>query len=241
MPVIPLSMTVFFVAIVAVLAGLFILVAWRAGQNLGEEPSVTWLWTLGTAGFVLVWLAATAILAAHGKLSDWSTWPPPMMKLVATAGILTLFYAFSRIGGRLAFGLSIAGLVGFQVFRVAVELVLFLLHRSGVVPIQMTLEGLNFDILTGLSAPVVAWLATRDRLPTWGLWVWNVIGLSLLLNIVTISILSTPVPFRIFLNEPANTFITQAPYVWLPVFLVQAAFFGHLLVFRRLRRSGSYR
>jgi hypothetical protein len=66
---------------------------------------------------------------------------------------------------------------------------------------------------------------------------WNLVGLGLLINIVIIAILSTPVSFRVFLNEPANTFITHAPYVWLPVFLVQAALCGHLLVFRRLWRA----
>ncbi len=41
---------------------------------------------------------------------------------------------------------------------------------------------------------------------------------------------------RKFFNEPANTFVTYFPFVWLPAFLVQAAWFGHLLVFRRLRQ-----
>jgi hypothetical protein len=234
---IPIGVTTFFVVIVLVLAVAFVLATWRAGQVLGETLTVTWRWTIGTAGFVSLWLAATAILAAQGRLADWSTLPPPMIKLVATAGLLTFFYAFSRIGWRLVNGLSVASLVGFQVFRVPVELVLLWLYRAGVVPVQMTFEGLNFDVLSGVSAPLVAWLVATNRLATRGVFLWNLVGLGLLINIVTIAILSTPLPFRVFLNEPANTFITQAPYVWLPVFLVQAALFGHLLVFRRLWRT----
>jgi hypothetical protein len=157
--------------------------------------------------------------------------------LVAAAGVCTFFSAFSRSGWRLVNGLSLASLVGFQVFRVPVELILFWLARDGVVPVQMTFEGLNFDILSGISAPVVAWLITTERLSTKGILLWNLVGLGLLINIVIIAILSTPVSFRVFLNEPANTFITHAPYVWLPVFLVQAALCGHLLVFRRLWRA----
>lgn len=157
-----------------------------------------------------------------------------MIKLVATAGVLTFFHAFSRIGWRLINGLSVASLVGFQVFRIPVELVLFWLYRAGIVPVQMIFEGLNFDVLSGVSAPLVAWLVATNRLSNRGVFLWNLVGLGLLINIVAIAILSMPVPFRAFLNEPANTFITQAPYVWLPVFLVQAALFGHLLIFRRL-------
>jgi hypothetical protein len=43
-----------------------------------------------------------------------------------------------------------------------------------------------------------------------------------------------PVPFRQFMNEPANLLPSTFPFVWLPTFLVQAALFGHLLVFRAL-------
>jgi hypothetical protein len=231
---IPTSITVFFVATVFALAAALVVATWRAGQALGETRTIAWRWTIGTAGFVSLWLAATAILAAQGRLADWSTFPPPVMKLVMTAVLLTFFHAFSRIGWRLVNGLSVASLVGFQTFRIPVELVLFWLYRCDAVPVQMTFEGLNFDVLSGVSAPVLAWLVAKGRAPTWGIFVWNLVGLGLLLNIVTIAILSMPAPFRVFLNEPANTFITQAPYVWLPLFLVQAALLGHLLVFRRL-------
>jgi hypothetical protein len=63
---------------------------------------------------------------------------------------------------------------------------------------------------------------------------FNLIGLRLLINILTVAILSAPVPIRRFFNEPADTFIADWPFVWLSSFLVQAAWFGHLLVFRRL-------
>jgi hypothetical protein len=234
---IPLGVTLFFLGIVCGLAVLLIVATARAGRNLGETPYVTRRWVMGTAGFIIVWLAATAILAVRGKLSDWSQFPPPVMKLIMTAVILTFCYAFSRLGGRLVNGLNWASLIGFQAFRVPVEISLYLLYRYGIIPIQMTFEGRNWDILTGVSAIVAAWLASRNRLPQWGLWLWNLVGLGLLLNIVIVAVLSMPIPYRVFLNDLANTFITQAPYVWLPVFLVQAALFGHLLVFRKLWRA----
>ena len=67
-----------------------------------------------------------------------------------------------------------------------------------------------------------------------GLWGWNIFGLVLLANIVTIAILSMPTEFRIFMNEPANIFVAHIPYVWLPTVLVQTALLGHLLLFRWL-------
>ena len=63
---------------------------------------------------------------------------------------------------------------------------------------------------------------------------WNVLGALLLANIVGVALLSAPTPFRLFMNEPANTFITRAPWVWLPAVMVLAAVMGHALVFRWL-------
>jgi hypothetical protein len=91
-----------------------------------------------------------------------------------------------------------AALTGFQVFRVPVEWVLFALHRDGVAPVQMSFEGWNFDVLTGLSAPFVAWLAARGVVGRRGLLAWNCAGLALLANIVGIAVLSTPTPLRAF-------------------------------------------
>ena len=52
---------------------------------------------------------------------------------------------------------------------------------------------------------------------------------------MTIAILSAPTPLRTFHNEPANDWITHAPWVWLPTVFVVAAIIGHVLVIRRLR------
>lgn len=42
---------------------------------------------------------------------------------------------------------------------------------------------------------------------------------------------------RSFSDGPPNLLPSTFPYVWLPTFLVQLALFGHLLLFRRLRRA----
>lgn len=231
-----------FVLVVGCVAAALLAGVGRAGAALGEPPAVTRRWMLATAAGLLAWLAATTSIAATGLLRDFSASPPPLMPLVGLSLGLTVLLVLSRFGGRLATGLGVAALVGYQVFRVPLELVLFMLHRDGAIPVQMTFEGLNFDVVSGLTAIPVAWLAARGRLPAWGLLLWNLLGFGLLLAIGAISFLSTPTAMRLFTNEPANTFVAGAPYVWLPTFLVPAALFGHVLVFRRLwseRRAGA--
>jgi hypothetical protein len=101
----------------------------------------------------------------------------------------------------------------------------------------MSFTGRNFDIVTGTTALLlaVAMVATRGRVPLRLIAAWNLMGALLLANVLVIALLSAPTPFRVFMNEPANTWITHAPWVWLPAVFVPAAIAGHILVFRRLR------
>jgi hypothetical protein len=182
------------------------------------------------------WLLLSGALAHSGWLAQFDARPPHFFVFMSATFALTLALAFSRAGARAAERVGWAGLLGFQAFRLPVEWVLFQLHREGVVPVQMTFEGRNFDILAGASAPLVAWLAATGRIGRRGILVWTCAALATLANIVTIAVLSTPTPLRAFANEPANTFVTRLPWVWLPGFLVPAALLGHLLTFRKLAR-----
>jgi hypothetical protein len=184
------------------------------------------------------WIVIPGLLAKAGALDRWTPFPAPALVMVAVVTAFTVGLAVSPLGGRLVAAVPLAALVGFQVFRVPVELLLHRLFVEGIVPIQMTYLGRNFDILSGISAALLAaWLA-GGRFSRGLVLAWNLLGLVLLANIVVIAVLSTPVPFRQFLTEPANRLPSMFPYVWLPTCLVQAALLGHLLVFRALAAKG---
>jgi hypothetical protein len=98
----------------------------------------------------------------------------------------------------------------------------------------MTFEGRNFDVLSGLTAPVIAWLVVRNKTSKTGLVAWNLICLAILINIIAIAILSTPSPIRVFMNEPANTIVTIFPVSLLPGFLAPFAFALHVFSLKQL-------
>ena len=184
-----------------------------------------------------MWLLGTALMASKGSLDNFDQFPPNIMVIVFMSVIMTFVLAFSKIGLYVIKGAGMVWLIGFQGFRVLVEIFLHQMYMEGIVPEQMTYVGYNFDILAGVSAILMAWQLSRKQVGAKSVLIWNILGLVLLLNIVVIAILSMPTHLRVFENEPANTFVTQVPYVWLPTFHVQAALFGHLLVFRALRRG----
>jgi hypothetical protein len=155
--------------------------------------------------------------------------------------VLCAALACGPFGRKLIDGLPLAGLVGYQAFRIAVELLLWRLCREGLLPVQMTFEGANFDLASGALAIPVAVLLARGKCPGWLVWAWNVVGLLLLANIVAIAVRSMPGPWRAYANEPANTLVLSGIFVWIPALYVLAAWFGHVLVFRALTRGSGAR
>ncbi len=221
---------------VAVLAPLFVWAVRNAGDK-HESRQQTLRWTGIALAVVAAWLGISTLIAESGILREFDRRPPPFVLLAFGFTLATAVLAFSPLGTRLVTGTAIKWLILFQAFRIPVELWLHRLYEEGVVPVQMTYSGRNFDIISGILALVLGVWALKSRPPRRAIWLFNIAGLMLLINIVTIAVMSTPTPLRRFFNEPANTFIADWPFVWLPAFLVQAAWFGHLLVFRWLQRK----
>ncbi|MBS1840377.1 MAG: hypothetical protein JSS69_02125 [Acidobacteria bacterium] len=188
---------------------------------------------LGSALFL--WLAVTGVLSLTPMLHDFSQRPPRIMLLVVLSFVGVYFGSKFSAAAKLIETPGLAWLIGFQVFRVAVEIFLYLGHRAGFVPVQMTFEGRNWDVFTGLTALPMAWLVAKNKAPKWLIYAWNTIGLALLLNVTIVAALSMPTPLRHFHSEPANMFVTYFPYIWLPTYLVQVAWLSHLLIFRAAR------
>jgi hypothetical protein len=215
-----------------VLLGLGIL---RAFRQAGRSPGVA---VVTVVGIGTAWMIATWLLAANGVLRQWNAVPPPFLVLAASIFALAFGLAFSSIGQALA-TLPLWMLIAVQSFRLPLEIAMHAMAERGVMPGQMSYSGGNFDIVTGISAIVVATVAyQRDarRLA----WVWNIAGLVLVLNVVTIAILSTP-RFAYFGSTRLNTWVADPPFVWLPAVMVLAAIAGHLVIFRALRGTTSWR
>jgi len=233
-PIVP-TISLLFTIFVLVMVILLVVAVQTAGRQLNETAKVTNRWTRNTVITLVIFFGLTGFLSFKGVLLNFERFPPPIGIVIVFSSVATLILAIvSKWGTRLAQGLSFQILIGFQVFRIIVELFLFQLQKSGVAPIQMTFEGRNWDILTGVLALLLFLVQSRMPLPKWILAAFNILGLGLVLNVVIVGMLSLPTPFRIYMNEPANTFIAYLPFVWLPVFLVQLAIGGHILSFRKL-------
>lgn len=216
----PLYLTVAFLLTTALTVGFFFYAIYRAGL---DSLAGKFLF-----GFVSVWLVATAILAYQGFFQNFDVLPPRTFAVGVWPFIaLTLVYLlfFRRFLGRM----PLSVLTVLHVIRIPVELCLLWLYQSGQVPIEMTFEGRNFDILSGITAPIVYFLAFRNgRVNKPLLIIWNIAALALLTNIVTIAVLAFPSPFQMVGLHQPNIGVTYFPFIWLPAVIVPIVFFSHV-------------
>jgi hypothetical protein len=188
---------------------------------------------------LLLWFGLAAILSQSGFFNSFEKFPPPffILLIVPLAGVI---YFISRPITREILGrIPPQYLIYLQTFRIIVEVLLWMLFMDNLIPVQMTFEGRNFDILAGLTSIVMGYFVSRGRVNKQIALIWNFICLGLLVNIVTIAILSTPTPMRVFMNEPANTIVAKFPVVFLPAALVPLAYGLHFLSIIQFRSKGT--
>jgi hypothetical protein len=230
--------TAAFVVIPVLLAAGLVWGVAGASRRLGDDPATRRRAVVTTLVGSAVWMIGTWLAAASGILRQWNATPPPFGVFVLTTIVLSVVIAFTSYGRRLAIGLPLWVLVAVQGFRLPLELAMHEMYERGVMPVQMSYEGSNYDILTGATALVVAAIVRFGRHGRVLVAVWNVFGLALLANVVTIAILGTP-RFAYFGSDQLNEWVADPPYVWLPAVMVLAALAGHLVIFRALRRAPS--
>jgi hypothetical protein len=136
----------------------------------------------------------------------------------------------SPIGGKLASVIPLAALVGFQSFRLPLELVLHSWAAQGTIPETMTWNGQNWDIISGIVALVAAPFAGRFRAAAWTA---NVVGSLLLLNVMRVAILSSPFPFG-WGQQPPLLLALHLPYMLIGPVCVGGALLGRIVLTRAL-------
>lgn len=178
-----------------------------------------------------LWIISQTILSVGGFYQRTDSLPPRLAVFGAFPALLLIatFFIFFRKSfvEKLPLGL----MTMLHAVRIPVELVLYWLFVAGALPQVMTFEGRNVDIVSGILAPIIALVAFRGgRTNKWLLIGYNLLGLGLLINIVTIAILSAPFPFQSMSFDQPNRAVLFFPYIWLPTIVVPIVLFSHLAV-----------
>ncbi len=187
---------------------------------------------------LLGWLILQGIVTLTGFYAFTKSTPPRFILLGLPALItIILFFVFPK-GRKYIDSLDPGTLTLLHTVRVAVELVLFCLYINKTIPQLMTFEGRNFDIVSGLTAPLVYYFGfVNKRLSTSAMLIWNVTCIGLLINVVVNAILSVPFSFQQFGFEQPNIAVLYFPFTWLPCCVVPLVLFAHLATIRHLLKK----
>ncbi len=216
---IPAYVSIVFILTALLTVGIFLFAIVKVG--LDSRPAKLLF------GFVLAWLVLQAIIATTGFFQNFDAIPPRVFAF-GVMPFLALTVAYLIFFRNFLAALPIRLLTIIHVIRIPVEIVLLWLSQNGQVPIDMTFEGRNIDILSGITAPIVYFLAFRqDKVNRAILIVWNLAALGLLANIVTVAVLAFPSPFQAIGLEQPNVGVTYFPFIWLPAVIVPIVFFCH--------------
>ena len=210
-------------AFVAIVMAVVVAFLWAVHRSYRTGRAVA-----GAAFALAAWLGGLSALIASGRmpglpLSGLPLFFAPILLLGIGAGL-------SPLGGKLATGVPLAALVGFQVFRLPLELVLHAWAAQGVIPETMTWTGQNWDIVSGVTALISAPLATRHRVAAR---VANIVGFALLVNVMRVAVLSSPLPFG-WGQQPPLLLALHLPYAFIGPICVGGALFGHVVLTRAL-------
>lgn len=156
---------------------------------------------------------------------------PVRMALLLGPGIAFTIWLFMTHSGRVwRSNWRTDAIVLVHVARLPVEFMLLELALSGLVPFAMTMKGYNFDVISGLTAPLAYFLYLNYRKDK--IFVvfkyWNWICLILLGIVVITGILSAPTPFQMLNLDQPNKGILMAPFNLLPAWIVPWVLISHL-------------
>ncbi|MEO9871413.1 hypothetical protein [Ekhidna sp.] len=217
----------FIAIVIAVLSFLYyaISVATPGKKNLTSSLAIT---------FLVGWIFFVCVQTFNGYFTSLSGFPRLPMFVGFTLVAILFFLVWPR-SRALLMNMPVTTLHYIHIVRVPVEMVLWWLAVSRAIPIDMTFEGSNMDIISGISAPFAAVFMVGARSKSRiGAIIWNLIALGLLFYVVNIAVSFMPYFFTPTGGQVANLGVFYFPYILLPTFVVPAIIFSHLVSLMQL-------
>jgi len=187
----------------------------------------------------IAWFALVAACGATGAFDAVRGIGPAGVGVAALIPFAMLTFGSTRMGAmrEAASAIPVPVLIGVHAIRV-LGLFFLLLYSSGRLPAPFAPVAGWDDVLIGLTAVPVAYLAAR-RAPAWRTLalVWNTLGLFDLVVAISLGVASSPgIPIGFATSSADSSVMTTLPWILIQCFNVPLLAHLHLLLFQRLRR-----
>lgn len=184
--------------------------------------------------FLVIAIGWAIIQALLGLSPAAKGTPVQLPMLVAPPMLLIIILFLSKKGRGFIDKLKLADLTLVHGVGLLVELVLYFLFVYKTVPQAMTFEGRNFDVFSGLTAPLIYYFGFVGKKLNRGILIaWNLICLMLLINASALAVLSLP-NFGVIGKGQPDIALGVFPFTMLPAVIVPIVLLSHLASLRQL-------
>jgi hypothetical protein len=187
---------------------------------------------------IAAWMTIQSAIAATGFFTVENSLPPRFLLLIIIP-VIAIIITFSTTKGKSFIGgFDVKRLTLLHSIRIAIEIVLFWLFLNKAMPQLMTFEGRNFDLISGITAPLIYYFGfVKEKIGTKTILAWNFICLAILLFTVGNAVLSAPTPLQQFAFDQPTIAVFYFPFVWLPGVVVPIVIFSHVVTIRLLLKE----
>ena len=201
-------------------------------------PTKAIAYVVAAAWFIMI-VAITAVGGfAPGAIGPL---PGPVLPFaILVIGGLVAWFAWPEFHKKML-SIPLAALLGVNIFRIGGVFFLMLMTQGRLAAPFAPSAGWG-DIITGLAAIPLAWMAARGRAPSKGVLIaWNTFGTLDLFAAIAFGVLSAGgTPFQIFTDEPGTAAMGTLPWISVPAFLVPLYLLTHLAIFAQLRSHATH-
>jgi hypothetical protein len=187
--------------------------------------------------FIILWSLVQSILGFIGFYQKTDLFPPRFLLVLIPVLAFIIFGLTKKKRNWILQNRRTELSTFLHTIRIPVEIILFYLFVNKMLPEQMTFEGLNFDILAGISAPIIGVLWLKKSIGRKTLIIWNIMALLLVMVIFINGILSSETPIQMFGFEQPNRAINYFSFILLPATIVPIVIYTHIIDIIKLRKE----
>ncbi|QCK16899.1 hypothetical protein [Mangrovivirga cuniculi] len=181
---------------------------------------------------IILWLTYVLTLSLSGLLQNFDLPPRVPLLIILPSIILSIILTGQSIFKRNLNQFSSYFPVNVQAFRIGVELLILEAILYGYFPEGVSFDGSNYDILIGLTAPVIGVLYMRNSISQKWVLGWNIAAL-IVLTFTGYAFVSTYYIHSDFPPDVSRLLLTELPFILLPGVLLPFAIFYHIVSIRQ--------
>ncbi len=229
---IPLSYFLLFVVLLSILLWMVNL----SMKKLGRSPKNR----QRAMGIILAtlfgWLAIQFAIDQTGFYLSSALPPRIPLLMILPVFLFTGIFLFWKRNSEVLHAIPIYIPIAYQSFRAVIEVLFYFTFLQGILPIQVTFEGANYDVLLGISAIVMGFYAYRSSASKKILIAWNFLGIGVILFAAFTFVTSLYFPEFWGTGGFSDRFI-HFPFLLLPSFFMPSAIFMHVLSIVQLSKQ----